>query len=159
MMQHQFRILIVEDQFLIAKQVEMILLSSGHHVVGTASTMDEALELAQSARPDLALIDLSLADGVTGGAIGKFIIDEFDADVVFTTANARRLPDDYCGAIGVVEKPFSRNDLLATMAYLTARLRTEGHDEEKIIPSFPAKPNGLQLSPYFEARWYPASAA
>lgn len=117
------RILIVEDQFLIAKQVEMIVSAAGHRVVGIASTLGEACRLALAVDPDVAFVDLSLADGVTGPAIGRFIGQECNAKVVYTTANLRRLPEDFAGALGVVEKPFSKNDLLSALGYIATLIR------------------------------------
>lgn len=139
------RVLIVEDQFLIAKQVEVILQGAGYAVAGTANNRADALRLAAATGPGLALVDLSLADGVTGMEIGRWIADHTGAAVVFTTANMRRLPADLCGAVGVLEKPFTKFELLSAMRYLAARLADDRHR--------PPKPNGLILSPDYEARW------
>ena len=150
------KVLIVEDQFLIAKQLEMIVLSAGHSVVGTASSSIEAQELAATTMPDLALVDISLADGITGTDVGKFIVDECGAAVVFTTANARRIPDDLCGAVGVVEKPFARNDISQALKYLSAHLVGLRPIN---LPDVPVKPNGLRLSPSFSELWGTGTAA
>lgn len=145
------RVLIVEDQFLIAKQVEMILRGAGYGVAGTATNQADAIRLAAAAEPDLALVDLSLADGITGMVIGRWIAENTGAAVVFTTANMRRLPVDLCGAVGVLEKPFTKFELLSAMRYLAARLADDRHQ--------PPRPNGLILSPEGAARWpSPASA-
>ncbi|WP_162244748.1 response regulator [Aureimonas sp. Leaf454] len=117
------QILIVEDQLLIARQVEMIASAAGHSVVGIATTLGEACRLAIEAEPDIAFVDLSLADGVTGPAIGQFIHQNCKTKVVYTTANVRRLPEDFAGAFGVLEKPFTKGDLLSALAYLVAAIR------------------------------------
>lgn len=61
------RILIVEDEFLIAMVAEDELTDAGHEVVGIATTYDAALRLAEDHRPDLAILDVRLAslrDGI-----------------------------------------------------------------------------------------------
>jgi DNA-binding response OmpR family regulator len=139
------RILIVEDQFLIARQIEVILTGAGYRVVGTATDRVTAEAMAATAAPNFALVDLSLADGVTGADIAAWLIATRDIDVVFTTANSRRLGSDYGGAIGVIEKPFTRVELLAALRYLDAALH-EGRTR-------PARPAGLRLSPDHQIRW------
>jgi CheY-like chemotaxis protein len=117
------KILIVEDQFLIARQVEMIVSAAGHRVVGIASSLAEACRMGTASGPDIAFVDLSLADGLTGAAVARFLIDECHASVVYTTANLRRLPQDLSGAFGAVEKPFTKGGLLAALGYVVAVVR------------------------------------
>ncbi|MCG6121317.1 MAG: response regulator [Microvirga sp.] len=133
------KILIVEDQFLIAKQVEWIVTTAGHHVIGIAGTLSDACRLAMAEEPHLAFVDLSLADGQTGAAVGQFIKNACKTEVVYTTANLRLLPDDFAGALGAVEKPFTKGDLLAALAYIVA-IVTNG-----LVPA--QVPNSLKLAP------------
>lgn len=53
-------VLVVEDEFFIAMDVEMMLEQHGHSVLGPAATVDAALDLLKEARPDVALLDLNL---------------------------------------------------------------------------------------------------
>lgn len=53
-------VLIVEDEFLIAMDVEMMLEQNGHAVLATAPSVEKALSLLEDARPDVALLDLNL---------------------------------------------------------------------------------------------------
>ena len=133
------KILIVEDQFLIAKQVEMVVSSAGHHVVGIAGTFGEACTMAMATDPDIAFVDLSLADGITGEAVGQFIKEACQTQVVYTTANVRRLPNDLAGALGVIEKPFTKGGLLSALGYITAVIRN-GRLPETV-------PSSLRLAP------------
>ena len=61
-----FSVLIVEDEILIAMDLEMQLEAAGHRVVALASTADEAVAAAEAHTPDVALMDLRLADGSSG---------------------------------------------------------------------------------------------
>ena len=60
------QVLIVEDEVLLAVELEHVLEDAGHHVVGHAMEAAEAISLAGQHRPDLALVDVHLQDGPTG---------------------------------------------------------------------------------------------
>jgi two-component system, response regulator PdtaR len=138
------RVLLVEDQFLIAKQLEAIVSGAGHKVVGIATNREEACALAMSENPDIAFVDVSLADGPTGTEIAQFISDNCDARVLFTTANRRRLPDNFCGAIGIVDKPFTANGILLALNYIISTWSGGKVPELKM-------PTSLSLSPAYAA--------
>ena len=59
------RVLIVEDEALVALELEELLLDEGFEVVGSAANAAQAIDLGRRHRPDLALLDLNLADGAT----------------------------------------------------------------------------------------------
>ena len=65
------RVLICEDEPLIALDLETMVYDAGHQPVGPARTYSEALELAETSRPAVAIIDLNLADGVTGANVAR----------------------------------------------------------------------------------------
>ena len=81
------RVLIVEDDLLIALDAEMTLLSAGHDVVGTATAEDEAVDDALRERPDVILMDLRLADGGCGRRAAERILAELDVAIVFASGN------------------------------------------------------------------------
>lgn len=64
-------ILIVEDEILIGWALKLVLAVAGHHAVGPAASADEALELAQTERPELAFVDINIAGC---RAVGQFEI-------------------------------------------------------------------------------------
>ena len=112
------KILIVEDEILIALEAEAVFRDLGHHPVGIAATSDEALALAAEHEPDIALIDVNLADGPTGPDVGADLAKRGVA-VVFVTANPRLVPRQ-TNAIGVLDKPADEADLAALLAYVTS---------------------------------------
>lgn len=109
-------ILIVEDEFFIALEMQNILQNEGYEVVGIAADQESALACAQK-KPALALVDLHLRDGVTGPEIGALLAREYQASVLFVTANPRILGDGVPGTIGVVNKPVDRQGLLSAVRY------------------------------------------
>ena len=117
------RIMIVEDEALLLMQLEAMLEDEGYNVVGTAMSSREAFTVARETNPDLALVDIHLLDGPTGVDVARHLKVSGDTLVVFITANAKRIPDDFVGAAGVISKPFSENGLRAALAYLSECIR------------------------------------
>lgn len=109
------KILIVEDEFVVAMHLEAILEDSGHQSVGIAPDLDTALQLADH-RPDLALVDINLRDGETGPIIAERLRQQNIA-VLFVTANPRMLEDRNVTAIGVLTKPCDEDLIVAAVDY------------------------------------------
>lgn len=144
-MSEPLRILVVEDEALILMQIETMLEEAGHHVVGTAMTAAEAIDLIGTCRPELVLIDLRLADGSSGLEVAQAIRDHDGITAAFMTANARQLDADMEGATAVIAKPFSETVLEASLAYLETCVRRP--------PPAEAVPYGMRISPKSRARF------
>jgi CheY-like chemotaxis protein len=85
------RVLIIEDESIIALHLENMMAELGHEVVGIAATRDEAVRQALARRPGLVLADVRLADGSSGIDAVAEILRSFDVPVVFITAYPERL--------------------------------------------------------------------
>jgi CheY-like chemotaxis protein len=138
-------VLIVEDEVLLATELEFLVGEVGCNAVGLAMSSDEAVALANDLRPDLALVDVHLRDGPTGVEVARTIRDDCGGVALFMTANVKRLPDDFAGACGVIGKPYSEHGVKTALTYLTICLR-QGR-----APGPP--PIGLELSPAYAERW------
>ncbi|WP_181702595.1 response regulator [Chthonobacter albigriseus] len=84
-------VLIIEDEPIIAMDLEMLVESLGHTVVGNARTHKEAVSIANSKRPGLILADIQLADGSSGLDAVNEILPGLSVPVVFITAYPERL--------------------------------------------------------------------
>ena len=100
------RILIVEDEVLIAMEMEYTIDDLVFETVGIASDAKTAIQLAE-AKSDIALVNLNLRDGFTGIEIGAKLSAEYGVTVVFITANPRLLGNGVAGTLGEIEKPFN----------------------------------------------------
>lgn len=118
-------ILIIEDEVLLAMELESDLESAGHTVLGLATSSGEAFALLDRRRPDFAFVDIHLKDGPTGIDVGRQLASE-DIPYVFTTGNLKRIPNDFAGALGAIEKPYSVNGFRNALAYLTAVVEGKG---------------------------------
>src|SRR5919206_4404630 len=114
------RILIVEDELIIAIDLEETLSEEGHQVAGIARESKTALGLAQHLKPDLALVDMHLVDGDTGPEIARHLKD-MGIPVLFMTANASALPDGMAGALGVIPKPVATHVLKGAVKWVGDR--------------------------------------
>ena len=114
----KLRVLVVEDECLIAADITDLLLEFGYEVCAVARTADEALAAAFRYLPDIVLTDVRLAQGSSGvdaanriraqlGIRSCFLSGSIDANLM-EAAQAS-------GPIGFVSKPFHRRTLLAML--------------------------------------------
>jgi CheY-like chemotaxis protein len=106
------RILIVEDDAIIALDIEDILLQGGHEVVGVAPSAAEALALARRERPDLALMDHRLLGNVTGTEAAERIWKELRIPSLFVSGNAGEISGTPPSVLGIFRKPIDHDRLL-----------------------------------------------
>lgn len=137
-------VLVVEDQALVAMQLSFLIEDAGHTVGGWATDPEEAHGILRQAQIDVALVDIHLADGPTGVELATYIGD-LEIPVLFMTANAKRVPADFVGAIGVLAKPFTASSVTAMLGYI--------HDGVRAPPPASSLPTGLVLSPAYIERW------
>ena len=89
--QTKARILIIEDEAVIAMDLSDLVTGQGHTVCGVEATASGAVKAAKQERPDLVLADIQLADGSSGIDAVKDILSAFDVPVIFITAFPDRL--------------------------------------------------------------------
>ncbi|WP_174299576.1 response regulator [Caulobacter sp. S45] len=108
-LRHQLaaRVLIIEDEPIIALDLTRVARELGHTVVGVAATRTEAVALAHDARPGLVLADVRLADGSSGMDAAADILQDFDLPVIFITAFPEHLlTGDRPEPAFLITKPF-----------------------------------------------------
>ena len=84
-------VLIIEDEPVIAADLEALVQELGHRICDVAATRQEAVDAARREAPGLVLADIQLADGSSGVDAVKDILSEHDAPVIFITAFPERL--------------------------------------------------------------------
>ena len=111
------QIMIVEDEFLIAMEMEQIVGNLGYNCIGVADDTESAIQLVLK-KPDIALVDVNLSDGPTGPEIGARLANEYDVKVVFVTANPKQLGNGVKGTLGALTKPLEIEVLKDMLDYL-----------------------------------------
>lgn len=114
------RVLIVEDDMVIAGSIGPVVTEAGHDLVGLAADRDTAVALLNSASVHLAFVDLRLVDGRTGLDVVRAAVKNGAAAVIMT-ANPSLPPADLAGADGMVEKPYTDKSLRAVLDFFAAR--------------------------------------
>ncbi len=110
-------VLIIEDEPMIAMDLETIVRDLGHEVAGIAVTADEAVAMAKSTKPGLVLADIQLADNSSGIDAVRDILNEVSVPVIFITAFPERLlTGERPEPTFLITKPFQRPTVKAAIA-------------------------------------------
>jgi len=110
------RVLIIEDEPIIAMDLEAIVAGLGHTVVGTADTRDTAVAAAHAKKPNLILADIQLADGSSGIDAVSQILSSFTVPVIFITAYPERLlTGERPEPTFLITKPFTEDQVSAAV--------------------------------------------
>src|SRR5215212_870699 len=123
--QGKTRILVVEDDFLIALQTEAALADAGFEVIGNATTAEEAVALAKAQQPCLAVMDIRLASERDGIDAASQLFKEFGIRCIFATAHddphTRRRAEPYA-PLGWLAKPYTMTSLVTLVVEALSRL-------------------------------------
>ncbi len=122
-------VLIIEDEPIIAMDLEELVASCGHRVVGVAATESEAIAIAERTRPGLILADINLGLGGDGTSAVSTILQSHYAPVIFVTAYPERLlTGDAVEPAFVITKPFEP----LTLAIATYQAVTGGVQLDRV---------------------------
>jgi AmiR/NasT family two-component response regulator len=113
------RVLIVEDEFLIALDIEDALGELGCEIIGPAATVADAMRLIEATPPDVAVLDVRLADGSTG-PIAEELRRRQVPFVVLTGYERQQVTDELLRASPMLAKPLQRGALAGTLRQLLA---------------------------------------
>jgi two-component system, response regulator PdtaR len=123
--QGKTRILVVEDDFLIALQTEAALTEAGFEVIGSATTAEEAVALAKAQQPCLAVMDIRLASERDGIDAARELFKEFNIRCIFATAHddphTRGRAEPYA-PLGWLAKPYTMTSLVTLVVEALSRL-------------------------------------
>ena len=128
------KILIVEDDVMLALSMDEWLTEVGHIVVGLARDPATAFRIAQLARPDLALVDLKLARDTSGAEVARHLRKRYGVPAVFVSGS----PGDCkkigfnIGALGCLAKPFAPDELVEA---IDVAYRILQHESPERMPS------------------------
>jgi len=113
-------IMIVEDDYVLAKDLQSIVEAARHRSVGPLQRMEQALAYAATA--DIALVALKLADGPTRASMGRKLVDMFRLEVIYVTGAGRS--ESRPGSSEVIMKPLSEEQVSAAIARAALRHAT-----------------------------------
>ncbi|KAB0680073.1 response regulator [Aureimonas leprariae] len=112
------RVLIVEDEPIIALHLTMIIEDAGHSVIGMVFTMEAAIETAGREAVDVAIMDIALSGRTDGIQTARRLSDDFDVRSLFVTVHFDRREEAMQPAwqpLGFVVKPFSEEQIVRAL--------------------------------------------
>jgi CheY-like chemotaxis protein len=136
------KVLIAEDDLMIADLADEILVGGGYEVCGIARTVAEAVALAQRHKPDLAVLDLRLADDGLGTEIAAQLLPFGRLGVLYATGNISQVVLTIADGDAVLSKPYSSADLLRGLEIVAEIVATS-----KALPPFPRGFHVLRAAP------------
>lgn len=112
------KIMVVEDEAIVGKEIEIILNSLGYQLVGTSDAGEKAIEMAEQQQPDLVLMDIRLSGTMDGIEAARIIQERFQIPTVFLTSHAddktlKRAQE--VSPLGYLVKPLQQQELKATL--------------------------------------------
>jgi CheY-like chemotaxis protein len=112
------RVMVIEDEAIIAMDIVDIVSHIGHSVTGVARTRTDAVALARRETPDLILADIQLADNSSGiDAVNDILVQHPEIPVIFITAFPERLlTGDKPEPAFLITKPFSEDQLRSAVS-------------------------------------------
>ncbi len=108
------KILIVEDELIVAMDIERMLVAFGHEVCEKVSLGERALEVVEAKRPDLILMDINLKGKLDGVETARRIKSRFDIPIIFMTASVEDKVKGWKDELKVsdyIKKPIDENEL------------------------------------------------
>lgn len=117
-MEQPIKILIVEDNVIIADDMQSMLEEIGYEIVDNVIVYEQAVEVLKSKEVDLVLIDIILASDKTGIDLGKHIRDNYKIPFIFVTSNSDRATVENAKTVkpnGYLVKPFEQQDLYTSI--------------------------------------------
>lgn len=117
-MEQPIRILIVEDNVIIADDMQSMLEEIGYEIVDNVIVYEQAEEVLKTKQVDLVLIDIILASSKTGIDLGKHIREKYNIPFIFVTSNSDRATVENAKTVkpnGYLVKPFEQQDLYTSI--------------------------------------------
>ncbi|MEZ4968157.1 MAG: response regulator [Flavobacteriaceae bacterium] len=117
-MEQPIRILIVEDNVIIADDMQSMLEEIGYEIVDNVIVYEQAVEVLKNKEVDLVLIDIILASDKTGIDLGKHIRKNYNIPFIFVTSNSDRATVENAKTVkpnGYLVKPFEQQDLYTSI--------------------------------------------
>jgi len=110
-------VLIIEDEMVIALDLEQLVENLGHRTIGIARTRAEAIELSRVSRPGLILADIQLADGSSGLEAVNDLLNSFEVPVIFISAHPERfLTGERPEPAFLISKPYQQSTVSAVIS-------------------------------------------
>ena len=151
-MNDHLKVIVVEDEAVIAQLLEFHVMEAGHNVLDIAHNSERALDLVHNLQPDLVLLDINILGERDGIEVGKIIKNKYNIPIIFITAlsdmdTLKRAAE--VQPVSYLVKPYKKDDLLAAMAIGMFNYQNRQQERAVSIEFI----NGAALSPLSEKEY------
>ncbi len=134
---NRFKVLIVEDELIIAEDIKEILENAAYEVVGVAASSDETLQLLTTIMPDILLMDVSIKGNIDGIQLANTIRERFDLPFIYITSyttksvlERAKLTKPY----GYIVKPYKEQDVLIAVELALSNAASDKLKQNPLAP-------------------------
>lgn len=123
------RVLIVEDELIVAEDLKSMLQSYGYETAGIAYNYTEAIDLLKSSEIDIALLDINLGGNKTGVDVAHYIRENFQIPIVFVSSNSDPISVKATVEVkpnGYLVKPFRKEDIFTAIETAIVNYESSG---------------------------------
>lgn len=127
------RVLIVEDEPLIAEDIAQSLREMEYEVTAICESADEALASIQNIRPDIALLDIQIEGAIDGIMLAGILRSEYDLPFIFITSNSDSATIDRLSRVhpaGFLSKPYNERSLYGTLKIALSKVAESTTSED-----------------------------
>ena len=135
-METPIKILIVEDNVIIADDMQSMLEEIGYEIVDNVIVYEQAVDVLKNNDVDLVLIDIILASDKTGIDLGKHIREHYNIPFIFVTSNSDRATEENAKTVkpdGYLVKPFEQQDLYTSIEIALSNFNYSRKENSKEI--------------------------
>jgi CheY-like chemotaxis protein len=129
------RVLVAEDEALIAYELSSIVEQAGYSVVGPCATLGHVQEAAAANSPELALIDIRLGQD-SGTDVCAYLHAHYRTTCVYLTAYSSHQIGESLGALGLFRKPFYDSHIPGLLRYMEARHKNHNAECPRLLTLF-----------------------
>jgi len=122
------KLLIVEDEFLIAQDIRRIVTKLGYGVIGISKSANEAIDLVTAEKPDIALLDINIIGDINGIALSKILLNKYQIPYLFVTSYSDTKTLKAMNAtnpLGYILKPFDHRDIRVALEIAFTKIRQD----------------------------------
>lgn len=136
---NKIKIGVVEDEVIIADSICVVLRQLGYETCEPATTYSEALEMIEREKPDILLLDISLAGNKDGIQLAAEVRSRFDLPFIFLTANSDSATVERAKTVeppAYLIKPFNKNELFTSIEICLSNYARQKHKKEEVLSTY-----------------------
>ena len=138
----KFKVIIIEDELIIAEDIKDILEQASYEVIGIAASGKEAIQLLQQELPDILLVDISIKGDMDGIQVANTIREQFHLPFIYITSYTNKSILERAKLtkpFGYIVKPYKEQDVLIAVELALSNAASESIKSDNLLSSIKTK--------------------